>query len=264
METDVRDASQQILMLLDCQRRVLERIASGAPLSETLLTLVMCVERHAPAQRCAILRLDRSGKRLDIVAAPNIPDDLKACLGPFLGVGPDMANCGRAAFWREPVYTEDIALDPLWVACRDVALRNGIRAVWSTPVVSDDHTVLGTFAMFFGEPGLPKHEHVQLIDMAVQMARIAIQGKQDEERLRASEQKYRLIAEHARDLISLMEPSGRRLYASPSFAALYGRPPGSLEGGTAFEAVVPEERAQVEQDFKARLARGTGWRAEFR
>jgi len=155
METDVKDASQQMLMLLDCQRRVLERIASGAPLSETLMTLVVCVERQAPVLRCSILQLDRSGKRLKFVAAPNIPDDFKACLTPFLGVGPDMANCGRAAFWREPVYTEDIALDPHWVACRDVALRNGIHAVWSTPIVSDDHTVLGTFALLYGQPALP-------------------------------------------------------------------------------------------------------------
>ncbi|HYL25382.1 MAG TPA: PAS domain S-box protein, partial [Burkholderiales bacterium] len=264
MNADLREPSQQVITLLDCQRRVLERIASGAPLAEVLLTIVKLVEQLAPGLRCAILRTDASGKRLEFAAAPNIPEDFKACMAPFLGIGPDMGNCGRAAFRRRPVYTEDVALDPRWVHCRDVALRNGIRAAWSTPVLSDDNAVLGTFTMLYGEPGLPSDEHVQLIDMAVQMARVAIQSKQDEEKLRASEQKYRLIAEHARDLISLMDPAGRRLYASPSFAALYGKPAGSLEGQFAYDAALPEDRARVENEFRAVVASGLGRRFEFR
>jgi PAS domain S-box-containing protein len=259
----LREPSRQILTLLDCQRQVLELIGSGAPLDEVLLTIVKLVEQLAPEMRCAIALLDSAGKRLDFAAAPSIPDDFKACIAPFMRVGPDMAQCGRAAFWREPMYTEDLAVDPRWVGCRDVALRNRLRAIWSTPVLSDDNTVLGMFTMFHGKPGLPDPGHVQLIEMAVQMARLAVQNKQDAERLRVSEEKYRLIAEHARDLISLMDPSGRRLYASPSFEALYGRPPGSLEGKPAFDGVPAEERASVEAHFKAQVAKGVGWRVEF-
>jgi len=186
--------------LLDSQRRVLERIASGAPLAEILETLVRLIEGQAQGMRCAVLLADSEQQRLRFAAAPSIPEDYKAGIEPFLRIAPNMGSCGTAAFLRKPVYTRDTASDVLWKDCGDIAVRNGLRAIWSTPVLSDDGAVLGTFAMYYGEPRLPSPEHIQLIEMATQMARVAIQRKQDEEGLRASEEKFRLIADNARDL----------------------------------------------------------------
>jgi PAS domain S-box-containing protein len=171
--------------LLDSQRRVLERIANGAPLREILETLVRLIEEQADGMRCAVLLADTQQQRLRFAAAPSIPEDYKAGIDPFLRIAPEMGSCGTAAFLREPVYTQDTATDPLWKDCRDVAVRNGLRAIWSTPILSDDNTVLGTFAMYYGEPRLPSPEHVQLIDMATQMARVAIEAKSSEEKIQA-------------------------------------------------------------------------------
>src|SRR5205823_4869430 len=78
--------------------------------------------------------------------------------------------------------------------CGDIAVRNGLRAIWSTPILSDDNAVLGTFAMYYGEPRLPSPEHIQLIDMATQMARVAIEAKGKEEKIQAlSRQKEDLL-----------------------------------------------------------------------
>jgi GAF domain-containing protein len=87
-----------------------------------------------------------------------------------------MGSCGTAAFLRQPAYTRDTATDPLWENCCQIAVRNGLRAIWSTPILADDNVVLGTFAMYYGEPRLPAEEHVLLIDMATQMARVAIEA----------------------------------------------------------------------------------------
>ena len=171
--------------LLDNQRRVLERIANGAPLREILETLVRLVEEQAHGMRCAVLLVDTRQQRLRFAAAPSIPEDYKAGIDPFLRIAPEMGSCGTAAFLREPVYTQDTATDPLWKDCRDVAVRNGLRAIWSTPILSDDNAVLGTFAMYYGEPRLPSPEHIQLIDMATQMARVAIEAKSSEEKIQA-------------------------------------------------------------------------------
>jgi signal transduction histidine kinase len=173
--------------LLDSQRRVLERIATGAPLSNILDTLVKLIEQQAADMRCAVLIADPGGKQLRFAAAPSIPEDYRKGIEPFLRIEPNMGSCGTAAYLREPVYTQDTATDPRWTVCRDVAVRNGLRAIWSTPILSDDNSVLGTFAMYYGEPRLPSPEHIQLIDMAIQMARVAIQSKLEEERMRASE-----------------------------------------------------------------------------
>src|SRR5438094_2637393 len=169
--------------LLDCQRRVLERIANAAPLPEILETLVKLIEEQASDMRCAVLLADSAQQKLRFAAAPNIPEDYKTGIEPFLLIAPNMGSCGTAAFRREPVYTRDTANDALWEDCGDVAVRNGLRAIWSTPILSDDNSVLGTFAMYYGEPRMPSAEHIQLIDMATQMARVAIEAKGSEERM---------------------------------------------------------------------------------
>jgi len=169
--------------LIDSQRRVLERIANGAPLGEILETMVKLIEEQAQGMRCAVLLADARQERLSFAAAPSIPEEFKAGVAPFLGIAPAMGPCGTAAFLRKPVYARDTATDPLLKDFRDIAVRNGLRAIWSTPILSDDNAVLGTFAMFYGAPGLPSPEHIQLIDMATQMARVAIEAKGSEERM---------------------------------------------------------------------------------
>jgi len=177
MTLDAATEQRARAALLDCQRRVLERTASGAPLPEILETLVKLIEEQIGDMRCAVLLADSAQQKLRFASAPNIPEDYKAGIEPFLLIAPNMGSCGTAAFRREPMYTRDTADDVLWENCGGIAVRNGLRAVWSTPILSDDNSVLGTFAMYYGEPRIPSAEHIQLIDMATQMARVAIEAK---------------------------------------------------------------------------------------
>src|SRR5205807_8640302 len=108
-------------------------------------------------------------------------------------IAPNMGSCGTAAFLREPVYTQDTATDVLWEHLGDIAVRNGLRAIWSTPILGDDNAVLGTFAMYYGAPRLPSPEHVKLIDMAVQMARVVIEANSTEDALRKSEERLLMV-----------------------------------------------------------------------
>src|ERR1700730_8726487 len=179
--------------LLESQRRLLERIASGAPLAETFNTLIRLIEEQAEGMRCAVLLADAARQSLSFVAAPSIPEDYKTGIVPYLRIAPNMGSCGTAAFLREPVYTEDTGTDVLWEGCRAVAVRNGLRAIWSTPILGDDNVVLGTFAMYYGEPRLPSPEHIKLIDMAVQMARVAMEARRSEDALRKSEDGLRMV-----------------------------------------------------------------------
>jgi PAS domain S-box-containing protein len=162
---------------------VLERIAVGAPLEEILDALVRLLEEQAGGMRCAVLLAD-AGQRLRFVAAPSIPEDYKLGIEPYLRIAPGMGSCGTAAYLRRPVYTKDTATDPLWTHCGGIALRNGLRAIWSTPILSATQDVLGTFAMYYDTPRLPAPEHTELIDMATQMARVAIDAKRDDDLVR--------------------------------------------------------------------------------
>src|SRR5258708_20146968 len=90
--------------LLDSQRRVLERIANGAPLREILETLVRLIEEQADGMRCAVLLADARQQRLSSAAAPSIPEDYKAGLHPYLRIAPEMGSPPTAAFLPYPAH----------------------------------------------------------------------------------------------------------------------------------------------------------------
>jgi signal transduction histidine kinase len=169
--------------LLDGQRKVLERITSGGSLQEVSDRLVRLIEDQATDLRCAVLLADAAQERLRFIAAPNIPQDYVYGIEPYLLIAPNMGSCGTAAFLHEPVYARDILTDPRWKHCGHVAFRNGFRAIWSTPILSADDIVLGTFAMYYEEPRLPSAQDVQFMDMATQMARVAIEHNRNGSRL---------------------------------------------------------------------------------
>jgi PAS domain S-box-containing protein len=209
--------------LLDSQRRVLERIARCAPLEETLETLVRLIEEQSNGMLCAVLLADAGQRRLHFVAAPSIPEDYKLGIAPYLLIAPDVGSCGTAAYLRRPVYTEDAATDPLWENCGAIAVRNGLRAVWSTPILSDSGTVLGTFAMYYDAPRLPTQENIQVIEMATQIARIAIDAKRDDDLLQ-------IVFEAAPGGMLITDLCGHIRRVNHAFAATLGYTVAELQG----------------------------------
>jgi PAS domain S-box-containing protein len=249
--------------LLDSQRRVLERITSGAPLAETFNTLIRLIEEQAEGMRCAVLLADAAQQSLSFVAAPSIPEDYKAGMVPYLRIAPNMGSCGTAAFLREPVYTEDTGTEALWEGCRDIAVRNGLRAIWSTPILGDDNLVLGTFAMYYGEPRLPSLEHINLIDMAVQMARVAIEAKRSEDALRKSEDGLRTVIDTIPAIAWSVLPDGtldflnRRWleYTGLSLQEAIDEPTGTVH---------PDDLPRALQKWSAHIAAGNPYEDEMR
>src|SRR5579862_1218091 len=245
--------------LLECQRRVLERIASGAPLEEILERLAGLVEEQASGIRCVLLVADAAGERLRFAAGPNIPEDFKRGMEPYLGIAPNMPACGSAAYLRQPVYSRDIATDPMWERCREIALRHGFRAAWSTPILSDENGVLGTFAMFYGEPQLPAAEHIQLIDMAIQMARVAIEARCNDDLLR-------VVFDGSPNGILITDLAGKILTVNRSLANTLGYTPAQLAGKSIAEitdaadypALVDQLLSRQEVPASVRHYRGEG------
>ena len=156
------------------QSRVLELIAEDAPLSEILTNLVLLMEGQAEGLRCSILLLGRDGIHVEHGAAPNIPDAyVKAVDGA--PIGPRAGSCGTAMYTRQPVVVTDVLTDPLWADYRDLAKISGLRACWSTPIISSQGEVLGSFARYRQESRGPRAEETRLTAVATHLARIAIE-----------------------------------------------------------------------------------------
>ena len=67
----------------------------------------------------------------------------------------------------------------------------------------------------------------------------------EQARLAESETRYRLIADHAADVVARIDVAGRITYVSPSTAAVVDVPPRCLVGRTALDLVHEEDRADV-------------------
>jgi PAS domain S-box-containing protein len=173
--------------LLAGEKRLLEMVAKGDSLPSILDAICRLVEELCSGCLCSILLLDSSGKRLWHGAGPSIPKPYAQAIDGFV-IGPNVGSCGSAAHRAEQVIVSDIATDPRWTSFREEALTNSLRACWSTPILSLENRVLGTFAMYYREPRSPAPRHQDVIEQITHLASIAIQRKRAEEALRASEQ----------------------------------------------------------------------------
>ena len=160
-------------ILLDRQKQLLEMIATGVPLTETLAALVLSIEDQSPGMLGSVVLLDEDGVHIRHGAAPHLPTAFVAAIDGQ-PIGPAVGSCGTAAFRREAVYVEDLRTDPLWDDYRALATRWGLVAAWSQPILDRRGRVLGTFAMYYPEPALPTPEHLRLMSAAVHVASIAI------------------------------------------------------------------------------------------
>ena len=170
------------------QNRVLESIARGAPLQQSLDMLLRAIEGHAPGMLSSILLLDDDGVHVRHAAAPTLPEAYARVIDGE-PIGPSAGSCGTAAYLGTPVVVEDIATDPLWENYREAALAHGLRACWSTPIRGPEGRVMGTFAMYFRTPGRPTARHRELIDITTYTAAIAIAADRErQERARREAQ----------------------------------------------------------------------------
>jgi PAS domain S-box-containing protein len=175
--------------LLAGEKRLLEMIATGVGLKEILDTLCLIIEEQRAGTLASVLLLNADGVHLDCIAGPNLPKEWAQQM-ENLPIGPCAGSCGTAAYRRSPVIVSDIASDPLWDVPehRSSALKHGLRASWSSPVLSSAGKVFGTFCMYYRETRSPNSRDLELIDLATDLVRIAIERDRAEGALRASEQ----------------------------------------------------------------------------
>jgi GAF domain-containing protein len=179
------------------QSKILQKLAANAPLKEILERLVLLIEAQSPGMLCSILLLSDDGDHVRHGAAPSLPKEyIEAIDGG--AIGPKHGSCGTAMYRGEPIVVTDIAVDPLWEDYRELALANGLRACWSTPILSGRGKVLGSFAMYYQEPRTPTGDEADLTEVATRIAGLAIEHHAANEIL-ARTQAQLAQASHAAD-----------------------------------------------------------------
>ncbi len=205
--------------LLGGERKVLELIATGAPLATSLDTLCRVIDKQS-GLRSSIFLLDSDGQRLRFAAGPHVPESWRSAVASFPVTE---TACGAAVTNRKQVVSPDIAGDPLYAGYHEAAAAAGLRAAWSTPFFSKEGSALGTFAVLGDVVGAPSADNLALVERATHLASIAVEWRQTETTLRESERLVRTVLDalpvgvgvedHAGDII-LTNPASRRIWGN--------------------------------------------------
>jgi PAS domain S-box-containing protein len=227
--------------VLAAEKKILELITGDNSLATILDALCRLVEELFSGSLCTILFLDPDGERLRKGIAPSFPPDFMTAIDG-VNIGPRVGSCGTAAYRKETVIVSDINTDPLWADYRELALAYGLQAGWSTPILSAQETVLGTFAIYSREPRSPTPQERKLLEQFAHVASVAIEHTRAQESLRRSEAKYRDLIDVSPDAIYIIDTDLTYVLANPAGAELAGCTQEELIGTPIAETFVPEER----------------------
>ncbi len=241
--------------LLAAEKKMLELIATGAPLDQVLETLALEAEAQSrDGMLCSVLLLDADGERLLHGAAPSLPPAYNEAIHG-VRIGPDVGSCGTAAFTGQPVFVTDIANDPRWRDFTELAAMHRLGACCSTPITSSRGDLLGTIAMYFRQPHDPGARDRRLIDVATQLAAFAIERKRGEDILREREARLRATFQQAAVGIAMAGLDGRFIELNEKFCAILGYSASELQQLSFVAITHPEDRAST-QDHVSRLLAG--------
>jgi len=254
--TDIEDRKRGE-MLLAGEKRLLEMIARGEPLGLMLNALCRLAEELAAGSLSSILVLDRRTRQLRHGAAPSLPVPYREAIDGIV-IGPSVGSCGTAAYRAEPVIVADIAADPLWADFRDLALAHGLRACWSTPILSSAREVLGTFATYYREPRRPTAEERSAMERFTQIASIALEREQGEDALR---QQARLL-DLTHDTVFVRDMNDVITYWNRGAEELYGWASAEAVGKVTHQLLQTTFPEAIEKITGVLLRRGR-WEGEL-
>jgi len=249
----------------------LKMILLGTSLGEILTSVVRLIESHSEGMLCSIFLLEEDGLHLRYAAAPNLSEAFRAATDGLL-IGPDVGSCGTAAYLRKPVFVSDITSDAKWAKFASIALESGVRASWSSPIISHDGKLLGTFGMHYREVREPGPSEIQLIEHAGRIAGIAIERDRSRtalatafETIKKAEAEFRQIVDAIPQTIIVLSPEGNILYANKGVLEYTGcSHTDAMAPDFRTKIFHPEDLARLRDQRRDALARGLPFEYEQR
>src|SRR5437867_1357437 len=148
----------------------------------------------------------------------------------------------------------------------------------STPILDTDGRVLGTFAMYYGEPREPTAGDIELTETATLLAANVIKRARAAAALRArteaaerlaralreSEARFRAMAEAIPVQVWTARPDGLLDFVTKRTADLFGRPASELLGSGWMKIVHPDDVERATRRWRQSLDTGEPYDIEFR
>lgn len=211
-------------IILEGQKRALELAVNGNRLSDVLDVLTLCVERQSEDRIFAsIILIDQDEKKILHGSAPNLPPAYnKAITGP--DIRSNTRSFGTEVFTKKESVVSDISTDPLWRKYKHLALRHGLVACWSTPILSRSNQLLATFALYYTERRVPSEADRNAVELLSRTAGIVIEWFSDIAKKREAEETLKKTDQHLRALMTATSDVIYRMSADwKTMWTLYGQ-----------------------------------------
>jgi two-component system CheB/CheR fusion protein len=223
------------------------------PLLEEILDAAIELQR---ADFGSIQLCDRGADRLVVVVQRGLAPETIAYLDSLRD---PQAVCG-GGLRRERIVIEDVATDPAYEVHRQMAQRAGYRAVQSTPLFDRTGAFVGILATYFRHPHRPGGRVSRLTDLYARQAAEIVGLNVAEEKVRASEDRYRLIFESTRDFAILtVDLSGRITSWNPGAVAAFGFESAEIVGQPFATVFTPADQAAGAAEEVMATVEKQGW-----
>ncbi|HEY6723369.1 MAG TPA: ATP-binding protein [Polyangiaceae bacterium] len=185
--TDIDDRKRAEALLAG-EKKLLEMVARSASLSDVLAQLCLLVEENTSSCRCTVLLIDGTGEHFAHGAGPSLPQSFNDAIHGR-PLASEYGPCAMAVQHKEQLIVSDLGADTRWDAhgFAELAGTHGLRSCCSTPIFSQQDQVLGTFALYQFEPGVPTREQAALIERFTHLASVVIERKRSEEALQRAQ-----------------------------------------------------------------------------
>jgi signal transduction histidine kinase len=189
---DITD-HKQMDELLSGELEILESVATGRPVKETLGILVGLVEKLVDGTLCSLISYDEELKRYRHLAAPQTPLELIDHINE---------NVAARLYQRleHPPEKPDPALpelgtdEPLWHEHLDRANRYGIHACSAIPIRDGSGQLLGCFVLYHRQGSTLTPRELGLMGSASRLAAIAMQRHNMERELHTSAERIKMFS----------------------------------------------------------------------
>lgn len=174
MENHTDNRSLDVLI---AHKKILELIAKGSPLKDTLTAIAKMTETFSPGSRTALYFVTEG--KLILGAAPSFSnaftDVVHGC-----PVGVNRGVCGHAGATGERTVSTNVAVDPIWGPFAEWLLSFGIKAAFSMPVMREG-VVIATVSLYYNSIYEPTEWDFEIAGIAVNLMYIASERKKQED-----------------------------------------------------------------------------------
>jgi PAS domain S-box-containing protein len=253
-ETQARLKETQTLL------EVSHSVNSTLNLQEAVRRIARAVARALGADTAGAYLLDETGAQLVPFAGYHLPKPLveRFTLTPIPVRGFRFVEEAFSA--RSAVHTSDTERDSR--VDHSIFRSFAHKAALFVPMLAKDRVIGGLFVIWWTREHHFTKEEVRLVDAIARQAAIAIENARlfqeahaHAEAVKASEEKYRLLAEQVQDVIYALDAEGRFTYLNPRVQQILDYAPEELLGRPATEILAPASQ-QLARHIFARAGRG--------